>query len=104
MPQEFCGKAGVDHTGEGEGYAVMKALKFLSFVAILALLPQVGHSEPMKRPHKPHYRVQESRPVIDPLNDVRGNAALGGNNANSAFGSNSANETANGRSGGGFGG
>lgn len=82
----------------------MKVLKFMSFAAALVLLPQVGHTEPLKRPHKPHYRVQEPRPVINPLNDMRGNAALGGNNANSAFGSNSANENANGRSGGGFGG
>jgi hypothetical protein len=82
----------------------MKALKFLSFVAVLALLPQVGHTEPAQRPHAPHYRVQEPRPVINPRNDVSGNAALGGNNANSAYGSNSANENANGRTGGGFGG
>jgi len=35
---------------------------------------------------------------------MRGNAALGGNNANSAFGDNSANSNANGRTSGGAGG
>jgi hypothetical protein len=83
---------------------MMKALKFLSFVAVLALLPAVSHAEPAKKERKPHYRVEEPRPVANPLNDTRGNAALGGNNANSAFGDNSAGSNANGRTSGGAGG
>ncbi|MGM4917770.1 hypothetical protein [Tardiphaga sp. 813_E8_N1_3] len=83
---------------------MMKALKFLSFVAILALLPAVSYADPAKKERKPHYRVEEPRPVVGPLNDTRGNAALGGNNANSAFGDNSAGSNANGRTSGGAGG
>lgn len=83
---------------------MMKALKFLSFVAVLAPLPAVSHAEPAKKERKPHYRVEEPRPVVGPLNDTRGNAALGGNNANSAFGDNSAGSNANGRTSGGAGG
>jgi hypothetical protein len=81
----------------------MKALKLLSFITTLVVLPAVGHAEQAKKPHKAHYRVQPAVPVINPQYDINGNAALGGNNANSAYGSNSANENANGRSGGGFG-
>ncbi|UFS77645.1 hypothetical protein LPB73_09810 [Tardiphaga sp. 37S4] len=82
----------------------MKALKFLSFVAVLALLPAVSRADPAKKERKPHYRVEEPRPIVGPLNDTRGNAALGGNNANSAFGDNSAGSNANGRTSGGAGG
>lgn len=82
----------------------MKTLKFLSFVAVLALLPAISQAEPVKKERKPHYRLEEPRPVANPLNDTRGNAALGGNNANSAFGDNSAGSNANGRTSGGAGG
>jgi hypothetical protein len=83
----------------------MKTLKFLSFVALSALLPAVSQAQPVKKERKPHTRIEESRPVVvSPLNDTRGNAALGGNNANSAFGDNSANSNANGRTSGGAGG
>ena len=71
----------------------------------IAAAASAGHAEPAKKHHRAAHPVAEApRPVPEPLNDIRGNAALGGNNANSAFGSNSANENANGRTGGGFGG
>ncbi|MET0722823.1 MAG: hypothetical protein ABWY64_18615 [Tardiphaga sp.] len=77
--------------------------------AVLAVVvgfgASAGQAEPAKKHHRAAHPVAEApRPLVNPLNDVRGNAALGGNNANSAFGSNSANENANGRTGGGFGG
>lgn len=57
-----------------------------------------------KKYRKPVPPIVRPGPVASPFDQSRGNAALGGNNANSASGSNSANENANGRSGGGFGG
>jgi hypothetical protein len=63
----------------------------------------IAYAGTIKKHHKT-YRTEQALPAPQPLNDVRGNAALGGNNANSAYGSNSANENANGRTGGGFGG
>ncbi len=82
----------------------MKTLKLLSLAAALALLPTLGQAAPSKKPRPHHQRVHSAAPFVNSQEDmVRGNAALGGNNASSAFGSNSANENANGRSGGGFG-
>jgi len=72
---------------------------------VVAIVATAGQAEPAKKHHRAAHPVAEApRPAPNPLNDDRGNAALGGNNANSAFGSNSANENANGRTGGGFGG
>jgi hypothetical protein len=82
----------------------MKVFKSATLIAVVALLPALAVAAPAKKLRKPHVRTQQAAPVYNPENEVRGNAALGGNNANSAFGSNSANENANGRSSGGFGG
>jgi hypothetical protein len=83
----------------------MKTLKYLGFAAALVFVPQVCHSEPVTKHRKPHVQSTDQRPVVRSPEDIyRGNAALGGNNANSAYGSNSADENANGRTGGGFGG
>jgi hypothetical protein len=82
----------------------MKVLKLLGFAAALALLPQAGHTEDARRPQHVRPRAEQPRQVIDPTTVMRGNAALGGNNANSAFGDNSANSNANGRTSGGAGG
>ena len=79
----------------------MKILKLLGFAAALALLPQAGHSEDARRPQQPRPRVEQPRQTPDPAAIIRGNAALGGNNANSAFGDNGADSNANGRTSGG---
>jgi hypothetical protein len=90
--------------GGNEGRSIMKTLKYLGFAAALVLVPQVCHSEPAKKHRKPHVQSVAPRPDYRSKEDIyRGNAALGGNNANSAYGSNSADENANGRTGGGFG-
>jgi hypothetical protein len=81
----------------------MKLLISVGVAAAIALLPVAALAQHAQKPNRPH-RVAEPRPVYNPPNDERGNAALGGNNANSASGSNSAGENANGRTGGGFGG
>lgn len=82
----------------------MKVLKLLGFAAALALLPQAGHTEDARRPQQPRPRAEQPRQVVDPAAIVRGNAALGGNNANSAFGDNGADSNVNGRTSGGAGG
>ncbi|MEH2476986.1 hypothetical protein V1282_000343 [Nitrobacteraceae bacterium AZCC 2146] len=82
----------------------MKHLLGAALIAAVAFWAGAGHSEPLKKHHRTVHRVYEPRPVANPLNDISGNAALGGNSANSAFGSNSAGENANGRTSGGFGG
>jgi hypothetical protein len=82
----------------------MKTLKLLSFAAALAVLPQAGHAEDARRPQQPRSRTESPRQVVDPAVIIRGNAALGGNNANSAFGDNGADSNANGRTSGGAGG
>ncbi len=83
---------------------MMKALKFLSFVAVLALLPAVSTRSRPKRSGSPIIASRSRVRSSSPLSDTRGNAALGGNNANSAFGDNSAGSNANGRTSGGAGG
>ena len=82
----------------------MKTLTMLGFAAALVLLPQAGHTEGTRRPHHHPARTEQPRQVVDPAAIVRGNAALGGNNANSAFGDNGADSNANGRTSGGAGG
>jgi hypothetical protein len=81
----------------------MNVLIAAGLAAAFALLPAAGQAAPLKKHHRVAPRGAQPLPAPAPLNDARGNAALGGNNANSAFGSNSANENANGRTGGGFG-
>ncbi|QUS39675.1 hypothetical protein RPMA_13125 [Tardiphaga alba] len=84
---------------------MIKALKYLTLAAAFSVVPQACFSEPVKKPRKAYVRSVEPRPVYRSKEDIyRGNAALGGNNANSAYGSNSAEENANGRTSGGFGG
>ena len=82
-------------------------MKFQVGAAIVAAIV-VGNcaaeSAPIKTHRKPAQQIVQPGSVASPFDAARGNAALGGNNANSASGSNSANENANGRSGGGFGG
>lgn len=82
----------------------MKVLIVAGLAAAFVLLPAAGQAAVHKKHHRTVPRVAQPLPAPAQLNDARGNAALGGNNANSAFGSNSANENANGRTGGGFGG
>ena len=82
----------------------MNTLKLLGFVAALALLPQAGHCEDARRPQQVRPRAEQPRQAVDPAAIIRGNAALGGNNANSAFGDNGAGDNANGRTSGGAGG
>lgn len=83
----------------------MKVLRYLSVATAIALVPQLAGAEPLKRHRAPHAQSVQPRPQVRSQEDIyRGNAALGGNNANSAYGSNSADENANGRTGGGFGG
>ena len=81
----------------------MKILISTAVAAAMALLPVASHAA-QKKHHRAARAPAVLQPAPAPLNDTRGNAALGGNNANSAFGSNSAGENANGRTGGGFGG
>jgi hypothetical protein len=82
----------------------MKLLKLLGIAAGLAVVPHAGHSQDARRPQQPRPRVEQPRHVVDPAAMTRGNAALGGNNANSAFGDNGADSNANGRTSGGAGG
>lgn len=82
----------------------MKVLKLLGFAAALTLLPQAGHCEDARRPQQARPRAEQPRQAVDPAAIVRGNAALGGNNANSAFGDNGADSNAQGRTSGGAGG
>ncbi len=82
----------------------MKKILGVAILVAAVFAASAGQAAPAHKHHRRAPRVVEPRPVAPPINDIRGNAALGGNNANSAFGSNSANENANGRSGGGFGG
>jgi hypothetical protein len=82
----------------------MKLLKLLGIAAVAVMVPQAGRSEDAGRPQQPRPRVEHPRQVVDPAAMTRGNAALGGNNANSAFGDNGADSNANGRTSGGAGG
>jgi hypothetical protein len=82
----------------------MKLLKLLGIAAVVVIVPQAGRSEDARRPQQPRPRVEHPRQVVDPAAMTRGNAALGGNNANSAFGDNGADSNANGRTSGGAGG
>lgn len=82
----------------------MKILNLFGFAAVLMLLPQAGHTQDARRPQQPRPRAEQPRQVPDSAVIIRGNAALGGNNANSAFGDNGADSNANGRTSGGAGG
>ena len=72
----------------------------ISDLVISGLGASIAHAGTIKKHHKT-YRTEQPLPAPTPLNDVRGNAALGGNNANSMSGSNSAVENAEGRTSGG---
>lgn len=81
----------------------MKRLMSSCVAIALMVLPAVADATPVRKHHRA--RVVAPRPAPPVPGDLeRGNAALGGNNANSASGSNSAGDNANGRTGGGFGG
>lgn len=76
--------------------------------AALVLLPVLANAGTHRTAHHHRHTAYPAAvrpgPAVVPFDMERGNAALGGNNANSASGSNSAGENANGRTGGGFGG
>ena len=82
----------------------MRKLILAAAAAGIAVMPATGDAA--NKVHKTRHAVAARGPVILPAPDLtRGNAAVGGNNANSMSGSNSATENANGRtSGGGWGG
>jgi hypothetical protein len=81
----------------------MTSATLIGIATALALLPAMATAAPVKKHHRSH-TVAPRAAIALPVDPERGNAALGGNNANSASGSNSAGENANGRTGGGFGG
>jgi hypothetical protein len=83
------------------------AMNRLSHTAIIAgmtlgLSGLAAQAQPVRKYHRtPQYETNHPAPPV--INDTRGNAALGGNNANSMSGPNSAGDNANGRTSGGGG-